>query len=263
MTERYAVIGHPVAHSQSPAIHARFAQATGQDMDYGRIEAPLDGFERAVDEFRASGGRGLNVTLPFKHAAFRYCDDVAERAREAQAVNTLVFGDGVRGDNTDGVGLVRDIEGNLDQPLAGKTVLLMGAGGAAQGVVGALLGAKVERLVIANRTFSKAEALARRFKSTAARYDDLRQRFDIVINATSAGLSGDTVPFPKVALGSATLAYDMVYGRDTAFLQSARAAGARCSDGLGMLVEQAAESFFIWRGVRPPTRSVLASLRGG
>ena len=262
MTERYAVIGHPVAHSQSPAVHARFAQATGQDMDYGRIEAPLDGFERAVDEFRAAGGRGLNVTLPFKYAAFRYCDEVAERARDSQAVNTLIFGDRVRGDNTDGVGLVRDIEGNLGQPLAGKAVLLMGAGGAAQGVLAALVSAKVRRLVVANRTFAKAEALAARFNATAARYDDLRERFDIVINATSAGLSGDAVPFPQAAIGATTLAYDMVYGRDTAFLQSARAAGARCSDGLGMLVEQAAESFFIWRGVRPPARSVLASLRG-
>ncbi len=262
MTERYAVIGHPVAHSQSPAIHACFAQATGQDIDYGRIEAPLDAFERTVDEFRAAGGKGLNVTLPFKQAAFRYCDEVADRAREAQVANTLVFGERVRGDNTDGIGLVRDIEGNLGLPLGGKTVLLMGAGGAAQGVVAALLGAKVGRLVIANRTFSRAQALAARVKATAARYEDVRDQFDIVINATSAGLSGEAVPFPAAAIGQATLAYDLVYGRDTAFQQAARAKGARCSDGLGMLVEQAAESFFIWRGVRPPTRSVLASLRG-
>ena len=263
MTERYAVIGHPVAHSQSPAIHARFAQATGQDIEYGRIEAPLDGFARAVDQFRAAGGRGLNVTLPFKQAAFRYCADLADRAQRAQAVNTLVFGERVLGDNTDGVGLVRDMEGNLSVPLGGKSVLLMGAGGAAQGVIGDLLDARVARLVIANRTFSKAEALAGRFGSVfAARYEDVRERFDIVINATSAGLSGEPLVLPSVAIGSATLAYDMVYGRDTPFLQAARAAGARCSDGLGMLVEQAAESFFIWRGVRPPTRSVLAELRG-
>src|SRR5436853_4430662 len=146
MTERYALIGNPVAHSQSPAIHARFAQATGQDIAYALIEAPLDGFERAVDEFRAAGGRGLNVTLPFKQAAFRYCAEVADRARQAEVVNTLVFGERTRGDNTDGVGLVRDIESNLSVPLGGKTVLLMGAGGAAQAVVGALLGAKVGRL---------------------------------------------------------------------------------------------------------------------
>ena len=263
MTERYAVIGHPVAHSQSPAIHARFAQAAGEDIEYGRIEAPLDAFERTVDEFRAGGGRGLNVTLPFKHAAFRYCDEVAERAREAQVVNTLVFGERTRGDNTDGVGLVRDIEGNLAVPLRGKTVLLMGAGGAAQGVVGALLGARVGGLVVANRTFAKAEALAARFKVTAARFDDVREPFDLVINATSAGLGTAPAVFPTAAIGKATLAYDMVYVRDTAFLRMARDKGARCADGLGMLVEQAAESFFIWRGVRPQTRSVLASLRGG
>ena len=262
MTERYAVIGHPVAHSQSPAIHARFAQATGQKIEYGRVEAPLDGFERAVDEFRGSGGKGLNVTLPFKQAAFRYCDEVTDRAREAQVVNTLTFGERTRGDNTDGVGLVRDIEGNLGVPLGGKTVLLMGAGGAAQGVVGALLGARVARLVIANRTFAKAEALAARFKATAARYDALRDPFDIVINATSAGLGAEPAAFPEAAIGKATLAYDMVYGRATPFLQAAGARGAKCADGLGMLVEQAAESFFLWRGVRPPTRSVLASLRG-
>lgn len=263
MTERYAVIGHPVAHSRSPAIHARFAQATGQDIEYGRIEAPLDGFERAVDEFRAAGGRGLNVTLPFKQAAYRYCEDLAHRAREAQAVNTLVLGERVRGDNTDGVGLVRDIEGNLALPLAGKSVLLMGAGGAAQGVVGALLEARIARLVIANRTFAKAQALATRFRlASAARYEDVGGPFDVVINATSAGLSGEPLTLPSPAIGSATLAYDMVYSRDTAFLQAARAAGARCSDGLGMLVEQAAESFYIWHGLRPPTRSLLAELRG-
>lgn len=262
MIERYAVIGHPVAHSQSPAIHTLFAHTTGQDIEYGRIEAPLDAFERTVDEFRAAGGRGLNVTLPFKLAAFRYCDEVADRARDAQAVNTIVFGDRVQGDNTDGVGLVRDIEGNLGQPLAGKTVLLMGAGGAAQAVISALVSARVARLVLANRTFSKAQALADRFKVLASRYDDVRSAFDIVINATSAGLGAEPAILPAPAIGSATLAYDMVYGRDTAFLQAARAKGARCADGLGMLVEQAAESFFIWRGVRPPTRSVLASLRG-
>jgi shikimate dehydrogenase len=264
MTERYAVIGHPIAHSKSPWIHARFAEATGQDIEYGRIEAPPDGFERAVETFRAAGGRGLNVTLPFKHAAFRYCQDVSERARRAQAVNTLAFRDRVHGDNTDGVGLVRDLEANLARPLAGKTVLLMGAGGAAQGVAGALLEAGVARLVIGNRTVSKAEALAARFPPAAATpYGELRGPFDIVINATAAGLGGESIHLPASVLGRQTLAYDMVYGRDTAFLQAARAAGAQACDGLGMLVEQAAESFFIWRGVRPQTRSVLDRLRGG
>ncbi|HZE59556.1 MAG TPA: shikimate dehydrogenase [Burkholderiales bacterium] len=263
MTERYAVIGNPVAHSQSPAIHARFAQATGQDIVYERIEAPLDGFERAVDEFRAAGGRGLNVTLPFKQPAFRYCGEVTERAGAAQAVNTLVFGSQVRGDNTDGVGLVRDLEGNLGLQLSGKSVLLMGAGGAAQGVVGSLVDRKIARLVIANRTFSKAARLAARFEpALAARYEDLQGAFDVVINATSAGLADEPLALPASVIGEDTLVYDMVYARDTAFLRAARAAGARCSDGLGMLVEQAAESFLIWRGVRPATRAVLASLRG-
>lgn len=263
MTERYAIIGNPVTHSQSPAIHARFAQITGQDIAYERIEAPLDGFQRAVDEFRASGGRGLNVTLPFKQAAFRYCGEATERAGAAQAVNTLVFGERVTGDNTDGVGLVRDVEAHLGFQLRGKSVLLMGAGGAAQGVVGSLVDGRIAHLVIVNRTFSKAADLADRFKPTvAARYEDLQDVFDLVINATSAGLGGEALPLPAAVIGKDTLAYDMVYGRDTAFLQAARRAGARCSDGLGMLVEQAAESFFIWRGVRPQTRAVLASLRG-
>jgi shikimate dehydrogenase len=263
MTERYALIGNPVAHSQSPAIHARFARATGQDIAYELIEAPLDGFERAVDEFRAAGGRGLNVTLPFKQAAFRYCGEVTERAKAAQAVNTLIFGGPVRGDNTDGVGLVRDLESNLGLQLRGKSVLLMGAGGAAQGVMGSLIDREIARLVIVNRTFSKAAQLAARFEpAAAARYEDVRGTFDVVINATSAGLGDEMMPVPVSAIGKGTFAYDMVYARDTAFLRAARAAGARCSDGLGMLVEQAAESFFIWRGMRPATRAVLASLRG-
>jgi len=263
MTERYAVIGNPVAHSRSPAIHARFALATGQDIAYDRIEAPLDGFERAVEEFRAAGGRGLNVTLPFKQAAFRYCEKVSERASAARVVNTIVFAERVGGDNTDGIGLVRDLEINLALSLGGKSILLMGAGGAAQGVAGSLVGAKVARLVIANRTFAKAAELATRFKpALAVRYAELQGAFDIVINATSASLAGDELYVPPSVFGKQTLAYDMVYGRDTAFLQAARRAGARCSDGLGMLVEQAAESFFIWRGVRPATRAVLASLRG-
>jgi len=264
MTERYAVIGHPVGHSKSPWIHARFAQATGQDIAYDRIDAPLDGFERTVDAFRAAGGRGLNVTLPFKQAAFRYSQELSERARRAQAVNTLAFRERIYGDNTDGVGLVRDLEINLSRRLAATAVLLMGAGGAAQGVVGALLEAGVARLVIANRTVQRAEALAARFpRAAASGYGEVRGPFDIVINATAAGLDGEALALPGSVLASGTLAYDMVYGRDTAFLQAARAAGARTCDGLGMLVEQAAESFFVWRGVRPATRDVLDGLRGG
>ena len=263
MSDRYAVIGNPVTHSKSPLIHAEFARATGQDIDYGRIEAPRDGFAQAVERFRASGGKGLNVTLPFKHEAFRLCARVTDRARLAQAVNTMRFDDSF-GDNTDGVGLTRDLSDNLGVALKGKAILLLGAGGAAQGVVGALLDAGVVRLVIANRTVPKAEALAARFPgATACGYDSLgNERFAVVINATSAGLAHESPPLPKKLLGKGILAYDMVYGRETPFLAAARKAGARTCDGLGMLVEQAAESFYLWRGVRPSTRPVLAKLRG-
>jgi len=263
MSDRYAVIGNPVAHSRSPAIHAEFARATGQDIDYGRIEAPLDAFAPAVERFRLSGGKGLNVTLPFKHEAFQLCARRSERALLAQAVNTIRFDDSY-GDNTDGIGLIRDFSQNVKLPLNGKSVLLLGAGGAAQGVVGALLEAGVARLVIANRTVAKAKALAARFPgASACGYDALgSEGFDIVINATSAGLAGAAPPLPDGMLNKSTLAYDMVYGRDTPFLAAARKAGARASDGLGMLVEQAAESFFLWRGVRPATQPVLAKLRG-
>lgn len=263
MSDRYAVIGNPVAHSKSPWIHAEFARATGQDIDYGRIEAPLDAFARAVERWRLAGGKGLNVTAPFKHEALRLCARLSERARLAQAVNTMRFDDSY-GDNTDGIGLIKDFSQNLNLPLEGKIVLLLGAGGAAQGVVGALLEAGVARLVIANRTVSRARALAARFPgASACGYEALSgERFDVVINATSAGLVGTAPPLPEGLLNKSTLAYDMVYGRETPFLAAARAAGAAVCDGLGMLVEQAAESFFIWRGVRPPTRPVLAKLRG-
>jgi shikimate dehydrogenase len=263
MSDRYAVIGNPVAHSKSPWIHAEFARATGQDIDYGRIEAPLDGFAQAVERFRAAGGKGLNVTLPFKQEAFRYCSQHSDRARQAQAVNTMVLDDAF-GDTTDGVGLVRDISQNLTVALNGKSVLLLGAGGAAQGVVGALLEAGVALLVIANRTVPKAKALAERFAgATACGYDALGgESCDVVINATSAGLADEAPPVPQHLFQEKTLAYDMVYGRETPFLAAARRAGARACDGLGMLAEQAAESFFIWRGVRPATRPVLEKLRG-
>jgi shikimate dehydrogenase len=263
MSDRYAVIGNPVAHSKSPWIHAEFARATGQDIDYGRIEAPLDAFAQTVERWRAGGGKGLNVTIPFKREAFRLCARVSDRARVAQAVNTMVLDSGF-GDNTDGVGLVRDLSQNLQLELKDRSILLLGAGGAVQGVMGALLEAGAGRLVIANRTVSKAKALAERFKEiSACGYDALgEQSFDVVINATSAGLANESPPLPKGILGKGILAYDMVYGRDTPFLAAARGAGARACDGLGMLVEQAAESFFIWRGVRPQTRPVLAKLRG-
>lgn len=263
MSDRYALVGNPVAHSRSPRIHAEFARATGQDLDYGLIEAPLDGFAQAVERFRAAGGKGLNVTLPFKQQAFALCKRVSDRARLAGVANTLVLDDGF-GDNTDGIGLVRDLAANLQVELKDRSILLLGAGGAAQGVIGALLGAGTARLVIANRTVSKAQALAERFAGAqACSYGALGgESFDLVINATSAGLTDQAPPLPGKVLGKGVLAYDMVYGRETPFLVAARKAGARVSDGLGMLVEQAAESFFLWRGVRPATRPVLASLRG-
>jgi shikimate dehydrogenase len=266
MPDRYAVIGNPVAHSKSPWIHAQFARACAQDIEYARIEAPLDAFPATVDAFRATGGRGANVTLPFKHEAFLYCASVSERAREAGAVNTLVLDRAQPwGDNTDGVGLLRDLECNLRFELRGRRVLLMGAGGAAQAVLPALRSVGPARLVIANRTADRARTLAARFEgTTGCGYEGLDgTAFDLVVNATSAGLSGElpALPSARKLFAPGALAYDMVYGRDTPFLSYARAAAVRTSDGAGMLVEQAAESFFVWRGVRPDTRPVLAALR--
>ena len=264
MRDLYGVVGNPVAHSRSPEIHALFARATAQDMEYRRIEAPLDGFQAAVDAFRAQGGKGLNVTVPFKEAAYRYCAGASERAQRAEVVNTLVFtaAPQVYGDTTDGPGLVSDLTRNLGLELRGSRVLLMGAGGAARGVVQALVDAGTSCLIIANRTLSRAQTLAARFAVEARGYAELvGERFDIVVNATSAGLAGAAPELPRSVLKGAVLAYDMVYGRDTPFLAQTRSAGARAVDGLGMLVEQAAESFFIWRGVRPDTRPVLERLR--
>ena len=265
MTDRYAVIGHPVAHSKSPWIHGEFARQTHQDIEYLRIEAPLNGFEQTVDEFRAAGGRGANVTLPFKERAFLYCRNaVTERARAVEVVNTLIFENAsVRGDNTDGVGLLRDLTANLGRVIAGQRVLLMGAGGAAQGVLAPLIEAHPRRLVVANRTAEKARSLARRYGAAAGGgYDEFRaEQFDLVINATSAGLAGEAPPLAAAAFAPGAMGYDMVYGRETPFLAMARAAGAGACDGSGMLAEQAAESFLLWRGVRPDTAPVLASLR--
>jgi shikimate dehydrogenase len=264
MADRYAVIGNPVAHSRSPWIHAQFARATGEDIEYGRIEVPVDGFVRAVEAFRAQGGRGLNVTLPFKGEAFRLCAATSARATAAQAVNTLVLDrDRPWGDNTDGEGLVRDLAVNLGRTLGGARILLMGAGGAAQGVIGPLAQASGAAIVIANRTVARAQALAARVHgATACGYEALAGRsFDLVVNATSAGLAGELPPLPAGLFAPGALAYEMVYGRITPFMAMARAAGAQVCDGLGMLVEQAAESFFVWRGVRPETAAVLAALR--
>jgi shikimate dehydrogenase len=271
MADRYAVIGNPIRHSKSPAIHAEFARQTGQDLTYVALSAEPDEFEAFVNRFRSEGGRGMNVTLPFKHRAFALAGERSARAAEAGAANTLVFRDfDVAADNTDGVGLVRDLTANLRCTLNGARILLLGAGGAAYGVCGPLLDERPSRLVVANRTLQKAVDLCEHFRTThhgvslaAVDYGALAsEQFDVVINATSAGLQADCPPIPAGVFASDALAYEMVYGRVTPFLDFAQREGARIADGLGMLVEQAAESFFIWRAVRPRTAPVIALLRG-
>ncbi len=269
MTDRYAVFGNPVAHSKSPQIHALFAQQTGQDIQYDALLAPLDGFERSVHEFMAAGGRGANVTVPFKEQAFRVATQLTARARAAGAVNTLMFADdAIVGDNTDGTGLVADIQSNLGVWIAGTRVLLLGAGGAARGVILPLLEEAPSSLVIANRTADKARQLVDHFSDEAAgvmtsvTFEQLANHaFDLVINATSAGLDDAGMPLPDSIFAPGCLAYEMLYGRETPFLRQARRANARVADGLGMLVEQAAEAFFVWRGVHPDTAAVLATMR--
>ncbi len=274
MSDRYAVIGHPIGHSQSPRIHGLFARATGQDMTYEAIDGGAEpgGFERAVAAFRAAGGRGLNVTLPFKLAALQLADEASDEARVAGAANTLKF-DGARvlARNTDGVGLVRDIEANLGVPLAARRVLILGAGGATRGVLLPIARAGAARILLANRTADKAQALARELTPHLAGVPlqgcGLHALagagvFDVVINATSASLDGAAPQVPAGAFAPGALAYEMVYGKGlTPFLRLAGAAGcSRLADGTGMLVEQAAESFAWWRGVRPDTAPVLAHL---
>jgi len=263
VTEHYAVFGNPIAHSLSPRIHALFALQTGQDICYEAILAPRDGFAETVRKFIAAGGRGANVTVPFKEAASRLATTLTPRAQAAGAVNTLTFtADGIHGDNTDGAGLVRDIETNLGFRPAGRRILLLGAGGAARGVILPLMEKRPASVFIANRTAEKARRLAGEFGVQGGGFETLASRqFDLVINATSAGLSAATLPLPAGVFAPGCLAYEMVYGRETPFMQQARAAGARVADGLGMLVEQAAEAFFLWRGARPDTAPVLAVLR--
>ena len=270
--DRYAVVGNPVAHSKSPLIHAAFAAQTGQELHYEALLAPLDGFAATVAAFRAAGGRGLNVTVPFKLEAFELADRLSPRAEAAGAVNTLAFDGGqAYGDNTDGAGLVRDLTHNLGRQLAGRRVLLLGAGGAARGAVLPLLMERPASLVIANRTESRAVELADRFRAGAGDAELCAisfaglagSAFDLVINATAASLSAQSPELPPGIYAPGALAYDMMYGKsDTAFMCAARAEGAAAvADGLGMLVEQAAESFQLWRGVRPQTTRVLADLR--
>jgi shikimate dehydrogenase len=269
--DRYAVIGNPVAHSKSPDIHARFAAQTEQNLIYARLLAPLDGFAETVRSFMAQGGKGANVTVPFKLEAYALATERTARAQAAGAVNTLKFdGEKILGDNTDGIGLVHDITRNAGITITGKRVLLLGAGGAARGVILPLLNVRPNELVIANRTVSKAEQLAEPFKQQfegqvgvrASTFEDLKGAFDIIINATSASLSNELPPLGDGLITQQSFAYDMMYGsQPTVFMQFAEQHGAVVRDGLGMLVEQAAESFFLWRDVRPETAPVYAELR--
>ena len=270
----FAVMGNPVKHSLSPIIHKDFAGQSNIDIEYDRIQVDVGGFDQAVSHFAAHGGAGLNITVPFKVEAWQLCQEsgnsLSERAELAGAVNTLKFAeDAVTGDNTDGVGLTRDIQINLEQEIEGKAVLMIGAGGAARGVVGPLLDCRPSRLHIVNRTAHKATALAAQYADsghhniTGSGMDQVNGDFQIVINASAASLGGELPAVDQKVIGNGCLAYDMMYGSEpTSFMTWALAAGAgRVSDGLGMLVEQAAESFFIWHGVRPKSAPVISALR--
>jgi len=270
--DQYAVLGNPVAHSRSPFIHAQFAQQTGQALTYGRLLCSMDGFAAAVREFAAAGGRGCNVTVPFKFEAPTLARRCSERALLAGAANVLRFdAEGWYADNTDGAGLVHDIEQGAGRPLAGHRVLLVGAGGAGAGVLGPLLQASPAEVVVANRTAERALALVERHaalaaeKGVALRASDLAapgQAFDVVLNATASSLQGHASPVPDEVLQPGTLAVDLMYGPAAEpFLAWARSHGAVARDGLGMLVEQAAEAFALWRGVHPQTAPVLQALR--
>ncbi len=268
---RYAVVGNPISHSLSPRIHARFAEQTGQTLSYEAIELVIGEFETGVRDLQRQGYAGLNVTLPFKRDAWAICGRLSRAAQDAGAVNTLSLrpDGGIDGDNTDGTGLVRDLEVNLQCPLAGRRILLLGAGGAARGVIAPLLDLAPQSLVIANRTPGKAVELVQVFAGRgnlgAATFDEIADaRFDLVINATAAGLAGELPPLPESCIDAGTVCYDMMYdlAAPTAFVAWARSRGAAFAcDGLGMLVEQAAEAFFIWRGLRPDSADAIAMLR--
>jgi shikimate dehydrogenase len=268
MSEHYAVIGNPINHTKSPLIHGLFAKTCKQDMRYTALEGPLGGFADAVDAFRATGGRGLNVTVPFKMDACAYATSLSERARLAGALNALKFeGEQVLGENFDGIGLVRDVTHNLGCAFAGKRILLLGAGGAARGALLPFLQERPASITMANRTLSKAQALAREVAPhgvvQACSYEALAGRqFDLVFNATSASLRGELPPVPVTDFAGCELAYELAYGKGlTPFLRLAQSGGAaRLADGVGMLIEQAAEAFLWWRGVRPDTQPVIAQL---
>ena len=278
MTDKYAVIGNPVAHSKSPLIHQEFAKQTGQDISYERILAPLDSFEEVVRDLIKQDYKGVNVTVPFKFEALKFIAQngvVKPLADKARAINTISFNaDGsVVGANTDGIGLVNDITHNLKFNIQHKKVLLLGSGGAAFGILQPLVAANPSLIVVSNRTFAKAEEAAKiisGFTDTsqskvvcmAKQFDELaNMAFDLVINSTSTGLTDTALPIPSSIFAKDCLAYDMMYGRETPFMKQALAAGAQVADGLGMLVEQAAEAFYLWRGVRPETQSVMQLIR--
>ncbi len=269
MTDRYAVIGHPIGHSKSPIIHRLFAKQTGEDVSYEAYDITEADLERRLKELVAEGLRGFNVTVPHKEHVARFVDQLTDRAHLAGAANTVtVAADGrLDGDNTDGVGLLTDLTVNLDLTLKGANILVLGAGGATRGIVPALLGSGPEALCVANRTVERAREIAARFerlgKIRACSFADLgREHFDLVINATSAGLKGELPPFPPVIISAGSVCYDLSYAMtDTPFVAWARHHGAKAAhQGWGMLVEQAAESFFIWRGVRPDTAPVREKL---
>lgn len=266
--DQYAVVGNPIAHSKSPQIHAEFAKETGQAISYTALLAPVEGFAQTAKGFFNEGGKGLNVTVPFKLEAYKLADELSAKAKHAGAVNTLIHSEGkIRGDNTDGTGLTRDITQNIRFQIQDTRILLLGAGGASRGVMADLLTFGPKNITIANRTLSRAEELAKQFSSdglvSAIGLHELKGReFDLIINATSTSLQNEVIPIPSKAFAQHGLAYDMMYGKKlTPFLEMALLSGAQVADGLGMLVEQAAESFFLWRGVRPSTQPVLNKLR--
>jgi shikimate dehydrogenase len=263
--DQYAVVGNPIAHSKSPEIHLRFAAQVKQKIGYERIEAPIDGFEEKALSLRDAGYRGLNVTVPFKLDAAKLANELTPRARLAGAVNTLKFdGDTILGDNTDGIGFVRDVNERLGFGFGDCAVLVLGAGGAVRGLLGSLLDASPRWLAVANRSHQRAEELAEEFGVEAIHFDEIpAEHFDLIINGTTTGLHHEAPAIDPETFGDCLLAYDLVYAADpTPFMQLAKSGGARqVTDGLGMLIEQAAESFLLWRGVRPETQSVYRELR--
>lgn len=265
MSDRYAVIGNPIGHSKSPMIHASFAEQTGEDMIYDTLFSEIDQFAEIVERFFSDGGKGLNVTVPFKQNAYNWVTELTERARIAGAVNTIIpMQNGYLGDNTDGIGIVRDITHNLGVSLSDKTILILGAGGAVRGVLKPILDEHPDCIHIANRTISKAEDLATLDDCIhGMSFTDINTTYDVVINGTSASLSGDLPPLPKQLFNNGALAYDMMYAEEpTVFMQWAQTHGAEIiSDGLGMLVEQAAEAFYLWRNKQPDSKKIPTKIR--